>query len=211
VKGDWTAAVLHVTEADPPPRGRHGSCRITGVLLFDDHPQREVITTLRAPTDKWPRPGDQLPAAVRLSALDTVTVAWRRLSPRDRLNADLYRVNVIGDPGRPLPGSPGGGATPQEARALIHSGEPGTALVLAVTDVRPPWLFRKLAPPGGVADLILQVTRADDTSYQARIRIGFSTRERRDRVATVGAELPVRIQPDEPEKVAVDTAALEWS
>jgi hypothetical protein len=213
-----------VTEADPPPRGgRHALCRLTGVLLFDDHPQREVITTLRAPTAKWPRPGDQLPATVLLSAPDTVTVGWHRLPPRDRLDATtaqatesaeyLYRVDVVGDPGRPVPGSPGGGATPREARALIHSGEPATAIVLAVTDVAPPWLLRRLvpAPPGGVADLILQITRADDTTYRARIRIGFSTRERRDRVATVGAEVPVRIQPDEPDKVAVDAAALEWS
>jgi hypothetical protein len=219
-----TAAALHVTEADPAPRGcRHAPCRITGVLLFDDHPQREVRTTLRAPTAKWPRPGDQLPVTVRLSALDTVTVAWRRLPPRDRLDATtaqttesaefLYRVDVLGDPGRPLPGSPGGGATPWEAWALIHRGEPATAVVLAVTDVRAPWLLRRLvpAPPGGVADLILQVTRADHSSYQARMRIGFSSRERRDRVATVGAEVPVRIQADKPDRVAVDTAALEWS
>jgi len=221
---DWTAAALHVTEADPPPRGgRHAPCRLTGVLLFDDHPQREVITTLRAPTAKWPCQGDQLPATVRLSAPDTVTVSWHRLLPRDQLDATtaqatdsteyLYRVNVVGDPGRPLPGSPGGGATPQEAQALIRSGEPATALVLNVTDVAAPWLLRLLSspPPGGIVDLILQITRADNTTYQARIRIGFSTRERRDRVATVGAEVPVRIQSDEPDKVAIDAAALEWS
>jgi hypothetical protein len=85
--------------------------------------------------------------------------------------------------------------------------------VLAVTDVRPPWLLRVLrfpVPPGGLADLNLEITRADETTYQARMRIGFSTLERRQRVAMVGLSLPVRIDRTEPSKVAIDTAAFEW-
>jgi hypothetical protein len=51
----------------------------------------------------------------------------------------------------------------------------------------------------------------DNTTYQARIRIGSAPRQRRDRVATIGAEVPVRIRSDNPDKVAIDAAALEWS
>jgi len=42
------------------------------------------------------------------------------------------------------------------------------------------------------------------------MRIGFSTQERRQRVAMVGLSLPVRIDRTEPDKVAIDTAAFEW-
>jgi hypothetical protein len=222
----WVTAALHVTEADPPPsNGRRGACRISGVLVFDDLPPREIVTTQRPPVRKWPLPGDQLPAVVRLAAED-VSVRWRRLPPRERLDITTaqalplteegpprYRVDVIGDHGRPLPGSPGGGATPQEATGLIAHGEPATAVVLAVTDVAAPWLLRVLrfpVPPAGVVDLLIEVTRADNSTYQARMRIGFGTWERRERVATVGVSLPVRIDPAEPDKVAVDTGAFEW-
>jgi hypothetical protein len=226
---DLVPAVLHVSEADPLPPGRgRAACRISGVLIFDDEPLREVITTQRAPIPKWPLPGDQLPATVRLPALAAaepraVSVAWWKLPRRDRLDATnaqavplsepgspRYRVNAIGDHGRP--GSPGV-ATPQEARGLTATGEPSTGVVLAVTDVRLPWLLRVLRfplPPGGLVDLNLEITRTDNTTYEARMRIGFSTSERRQRVAMVGLSLPVRIDRTEPDKVAIDTAAFEW-
>jgi hypothetical protein len=38
--------------------------------------------------------------------------------------------------------------------------------------------------------------------------VGFSTPERRARVAVVGTRLPVRISPDKPGKIAIDTAVL---
>lgn len=229
---DWVPAVLHVSEADPLPPGRgRANCRISGVLIFDDQPIREVITTQQTPIPKWPLPGDQLPATVRLSALAAanrraVTVAWWKLPRRDRLDATnaqalplsdegppRYRANALGDHGRPLPGSPGGGATPQETKGLIATGEPATAVVLMVHDVAIPRLLRVLrfpTPPGGLVDLDLEVTRPDNTNYRARLRIGFSTVERRQRVAMVGLSLPVRIDRTEPDKVAIDTATFEW-
>ncbi|HEV3380218.1 MAG TPA: hypothetical protein VG142_04490 [Trebonia sp.] len=103
--------------------------------------------------------------------------------------------------------TPYGGYTPTEAaRALAaDDGEQGTAVVLAAEE-RPGGRF--LNPPGGTVDLLLEVLRPGGGSYTTHLVIGFSTAERRARVATVGTRLPVRINPDKPGKIAIDTTAL---
>jgi hypothetical protein len=103
--------------------------------------------------------------------------------------------------------APYGGYTPAGATRAIASdaGEQGTAVVLSAQD-RPGRRF--LNPPGGTVDLLLEVMRPGGDTYTTHLVVGFSTPERRTRVATVGTRLPVRVNPDEPGKIAIDTTAL---
>ena len=111
---------------------------------------------------------------------------------------------VWGDPQRPRPGSAGGGTTPEQAVSLVHTGQRATGIVLAVADLSPPGL-----PPGAsAADVTFQVQLSDGTSYTAASRIGFSAPDRRARIAVPGAAVPLRIDPADRSRVAVDVAAL---
>lgn len=104
--------------------------------------------------------------------------------------------------------TPYGGFNPFEAARTVasQSGERATAVVIAVED-RP--ARRGLAkPPGGMADLTLEVTRADGSLYTAHTVIGFSTPQRRSIVAQVGKRLNVFVDPRTPTKVAIDTTGL---
>jgi hypothetical protein len=103
--------------------------------------------------------------------------------------------------------APYGGYTPAEAACAVAAddGEQGTAVVLAAED-RPGRRF--LNPPGGTVDLLLEVMRPGGDTYTTRLVVGFSTPERRARVAAVGTRLPVRVNPDTPGKIAIDTSVL---
>jgi hypothetical protein len=103
--------------------------------------------------------------------------------------------------------APYGGYTPAEAAraAAADDGEQATAVVLAAAD-RPGRRF--LNPPGGSVDLLLEVTRPGGDRYTTHLVVGFSTPERRARVAAVGTRLPVRVSPGKPGKIAIDTTAL---
>jgi hypothetical protein len=238
--GDWAFAVLRVTGVDRPadPSAAYDGCRVSGVLVFDLRPAEAVQEQyLRVPTAKWLRPDDEVPVVVRWSYLaarraGAVSVLWDKLPERAALQAssagdlaaqlrgvharpaegDRYRAGSIDDPDRPLPGSPGGGTTVQQAEALLYSGVPATAAVLSVADVKVPRLLRATVPVGAtIADLTLRVTPPDGEAYDVRTRIGFSNPHRRSVVAQMGATLPIRIDPADPVKVAVDTVALGFA
>jgi hypothetical protein len=57
-------------------------------------------------------------------------------------------------------------------------------------------------------DLLLEVMRPGGDTYTTHLVVGFSTPERRTRVAAVGTRLPVRVNPDKPGKIAIDTTVL---
>lgn len=86
--------------------------------------------------------------------------------------------------------------------------ESAQAVVLAVHDLpMPPG-----APGGGeisLVNLTLDVSRADGSSYSTVLRIGFRTAARRAVVATVGARLPVLVDPANPQRVAIDTGRID--
>lgn len=237
--GGWALAVLRVTGADRPsePNARHDRCNLAGVLHFDYHPPTAVEEYVSMPTSKWLRAGDEVAVLVELSKLQAgkqgaVRIIWERLAERGtpgiqqaraeaaRLRGepfdpetDLYRAaGVVGDPDRPLPGTSGGGTTPQQANALVDDGTRATATVVAAVDVPIPRLLRAIVPGGGPpVDLTLDINRPDGTTHRVRTRIGFSTPERRARVAQVGATLPVRLDPTDPDKIAIDTVALGFA
>ena len=117
--------------------------------------------------------------------------------------------SVIGAPGRSVPGTAGGGLTPEQAAAAVTAGsmQRGTARVLAVHEVTvPPGM-----PGGGAAgtvDITLDVTPPAGEGWTSTMRIAFSTPEKRARVATVGAMLPVLVNPEAHDQIAIDTARL---
>ena len=234
--GGFALAVLQVTGVDRDGEPGSAYANVAGVLRIDARPPAAVEEYLRMPAGKWLRAGDEVAVLVDLARLDAgkrraVQVMWERLADRGtpgaqraraeaaRLrgepydpDAELYRTGVIGDPDRPLPGSPGGGTTPEQANALVDGGVSAAATVVAAVDVPVPRLLRFTLPPGGpLVDLTLEVDRPDGTKHRVRTRVGFSTPERRARVAQVGTTLPVRLDPEDPDKVAIDTVALGFA
>jgi len=98
--------------------------------------------------------------------------------------------------------SAGGRPDPGEAAQFFASGagEHASAVVTAVQDVPPEPGF---APPGGTADLMLEITRADGSVYHAPTRLSFATQERRAAIAAPGTQLRVWVDPNLPTRVAI--------
>ncbi|MBO0869803.1 MAG: hypothetical protein J2P15_14685 [Micromonosporaceae bacterium] len=94
-----------------------------------------------------------------------------------------------------------------EAAGLAVHGEAAIAVVVAVTSVDVPWGLLA-GPAASVVDLEVRVSRSGGASYQTTVRVGFSTAARRALVAQVGAAVPVRVDPRNPTRVAVDMARL---
>lgn len=95
-----------------------------------------------------------------------------------------------------------------EAAQLGRTGRPGTAILLAVSDVPVP----RAALPSATAslcDLTLRVSHPAGRTYDAATRLGFRDAARRAQVAVVGAVLPVRIDPEDDTRVAVDVEAYD--
>jgi len=80
-------------------------------------------------------------------------------------------------------------------------GELASAIVLAAQDVAP---MPGFAAPGGAIDVTLEVRRADGSTYTAHTTLSVPTPERRVAVATPGARLSVRIDPNDPARVEID-------
>lgn len=119
----------------------------------------------------------------------------------------------LGDPGRPRPGTPGGGLTSDQAAArhdvkgdALH---PATARVIAVHEVRfPPGSPAFTCATAGIVDLTLEVTPPWGDDYTTVLRMGFSSPDRRARIATCGTRLPVLINVAARDQIAVDTNQL---
>lgn len=119
-------------------------------------------------------------------------------------------VTVLGAPGRPAPGAPGGGTTPEQAAQAVagRSGmQEATAVVLAAHEVSVPFGMPG-ASPGGVVDITLDVNGPDGSTYSTVTRISFSTAERKARIAVPGGTLPVLIDPSDRSRIVIDTRRL---
>ena len=85
--------------------------------------------------------------------------------------------------------------------------QPATARVLAVHNVPVPPGLPGGAPAGSV-DLTLDVALPSGGGYSTTMRIGFSTPEKRVRIAAVGTTLPVLVNPAARDQIAIDTGRL---
>jgi hypothetical protein len=95
-----------------------------------------------------------------------------------------------------------------DADRLSATGEAATAVLTEVVDVAVPAAVLP-GPTASLCDLTLQVSRRDGTTYTAGTRLGFRDAHRRATVAVLGSVLPVRVDPADPSRVAVDVTAFD--
>lgn len=171
--------------------------------VFEVHwaPPAESMTALMAR-----RARDERAARAARLGLDPAAVPREETEPqgfRDALGRAAQAA--MGDPER-LPD----GRTPvsvAEAERLYREGEPATAVITAIDYLKLP--ARALPAKGAsIADVALDIRRADGTTYSALARFGFRTPARRAQIGFAGAEVPVRIDPADPTRVALDRGAL---
>jgi hypothetical protein len=106
----------------------------------------------------------------------------------------------------PLPdGSMPVGTT--EADQLLESGEAAMATITGI-DFLPIPAAVLPSPEASIANVALKIQREDGSSYQALARFGYRNEARRAQVGFVGASVPVRINPDDPSRVALDVRDL---
>jgi hypothetical protein len=219
---DPVEGTLTVTSASMAPQGAmYSNCRLQGVLAAPGVPATSVEHYLTAPVKKWPDPGVVLPVTVDRADPTRLRVNWDDVPSNREVAAaltqklaDAVRTGqfhpeaVYKAPGRPVPGAPGGGLTPEQSAQLIAGGggEEASAVVVAAHEVFQPADLP--SAPGGVVDITLDITRGDGSGYTAVNRVSFSTLERREQIAVVGTRLPVRLDPDDPTKVVIDSSKL---
>jgi hypothetical protein len=101
-----------------------------------------------------------------------------------------------------LPGArPQAGFNPAQQFPASSGGELASGIVLAAQDVAP---MPGFAAPGGTLDVTLEVRRADGSIYTTRTQMSVTTPERRAALAP-GTRLSVRIDPNDPTRVEIDT------
>jgi hypothetical protein len=200
----------------------YSNCAIDGVVSGPGiEPTAVHHEELLAPTAKWPTPGDVLPVTFQRGQPQLLMIRWddipsaadrgrreaEELAARQRDQASAPSVPMPG--GRPAPGQPGGGLTPEETAAALGGQAaamglaPTTATVLASHEVAPD------VGPGGTWDLTLDVAPAGGaTGYTTVVRISFSSPAKRADIAATGRVLPVLADPTHPDRIAIDATRL---
>lgn len=100
------------------------------------------------------------------------------------------------------------GRTGASFAAQTPAGEQAEATVLAVHELSAPQPGAA-APAGGVVQLTLEIARMGHPVYKTTTQIAFSTPLKRDRIAYVGARLPVLVNPANPALVLIDNTRLD--
>jgi hypothetical protein len=100
-------------------------------------------------------------------------------------------------------------ALPPEAQQQMHAHTPAPNWEVATATVRtchtakvPAFAVRQA--PGGIVDLTLDVRLANGYEYGTKTRVAFSTPERRAKASEKGTELPIRVDPADPNRVVID-------
>jgi hypothetical protein len=147
---------------------------------------------------------EQVAAAVRLGLDPSVVPARTGPAPglRELANEELerrYGRHPLPDRNRQV--------TVAEAERLRITGERATATITGIDYLEVP--ARALPnPEATLANVALRVRRPDGTEYATTARFGFRSAARRAQIGFTGAQVPVRIDPDEPARVCLDAAAL---
>ena len=97
-----------------------------------------------------------------------------------------------------------------EAEPIYAHGIQATATITGIDFLE---VHRKALPnmPGAaIAHVVLDVRRADGTTYQVLTRFGFKNMARVTQLGRVGAEVPVRIDPADERRVILDGPALPY-
>lgn len=207
------------------------NCTIDGVVTAPGIPPTAAHhVSLLTPVAKWPQPGQELPVTVEAGDPNRLKIHWDQIpssattarlqaeheaaamrSAPDRVDPDPGS-SVLAAPARALPGTPGGGLSPQES-AQVALGDaaslglqPMTGKVVAAHQIDVPASMPQA--PGGTWDLTLDLTPPTGPGYTSVIRIGFSSPARQAQIGTIGRVLPVVADPSSPDRVAIDTTRL---
>jgi hypothetical protein len=216
----------------------YSNCHMTGVVTGPGlAPVAVEHNSTLTPTAKWPTPGQTLPVTVDRDNPEKMRIRWDEM-PTNRELASRYAqqeaaelaaqqgsggepspnpsaapaTGVVGDASRAIPGSAGGGLTPEQAAAALSGNGGGFGLqqasgrVIAAHEVPVP--DGAGTAPGGVVDLTLDVTPTSGAGYSTKMRISFSTPEKRAAIARVGRDLPLLVNPTAQDQVVIDTSRL---
>jgi len=146
----------------------------------------------------------QVAAAIRLG-LDPSVVPQAPPPPtRFRAMVRSMADERVGNGPLPDGGMPVGTA---EADQLLESGEAATATVTGIDFLNIPASVLP-SPEASIANVALEIRREDGSAYRALARFGFRNQARRAQVGFVGASVAVRIDPDDPSRVALDVRDL---
>jgi hypothetical protein len=163
-------------------------------------PQTDTVSE-RARDEAYSR---QVAAAIRLGLDPSVVPPAPPQPTRIRAMARQMVEERVGN--GPLPD----GSMPvstAEADQLLESGEAATATVTGI-DFLPVPASMLPSPEASIANVALEIRREDGSTYRALARFGFRTLARRAQVGFIGASVPVRIDSDDPSRVALDARGL---
>jgi hypothetical protein len=97
-----------------------------------------------------------------------------------------------------------------EAEPIYAHGIPATATITGIDFLTVDPRVLKPIPGGAIAHVVLDVHRADGTSYQVLTRFGFKNAARVAQLGCVGAQVPVRIDPADERRVILDGPAIPY-
>jgi len=97
-----------------------------------------------------------------------------------------------------------------EAEPIYANGIIATATITGIDFLTVDPRVLKPIPGGAIAHVVLDVHRADGTSYQVLSRFGFKNAARVAQLGRVGAEVPVRIDPADDRRVILDGPAIPY-
>jgi hypothetical protein len=101
----------------------------------------------------------------------------------------------------------GGHLSSADAAQLQQTGAAAIATITGATRVLIPQQMLP-GPDASLWDLALHVVRADGSSYEAQTRVGFRIEARRHVLGEIGLTIPVRIDPSDDGRVALDSATF---
>lgn len=221
------------TSGLPNQSATYQNFRFTGVVEAPGmQPTAVEVSGMAAPTAKWPWPGQRLPVTVDRANPASVLIRWDEIpSGRDlamakamaeetRLRTGLdpdvlsEAMREVGGTSAPVsptapaasaaaPGPVSTPAAPEQSRWETPQPPdtvPAIGTVIAVRDVPLPSGF---GPPGGVADLTVQVPDSVSGTRTAVARTTFSSQEQRAAIAVVGVTVRVLVDPANPATVTV--------
>jgi hypothetical protein len=199
--GDPVRGVFKVaTWYDPHPHWSSGRrFRLTGVVSSDGVPATPV-DHLADWNGKWVAQ-DELPVVLDRANPANFRILWREVTKPDWKADARQRAARMAE--QMSSGEPDKVERPA-TYVYTDDHERATAVVVAVDKVS----SRSASAPAGMFDLTLDVVRDHGPGFTLRARLGFSTEEKRARVATVGARLPVVIDPADQGSVTLDLDAL---
>jgi hypothetical protein len=200
---------------------------LTGVVSGPGIPPTPAEHLRNDFSGREPGADDTFPALIDRADPAQFVILWDEIAkpdPRQEALQEAARVAAqMSDNGAPSAGSPGptiAGASDRilrlaaehqsvmETVRLASSGEQATAVLTGIRDVPVPQAALP-GPTASLCDLTLQVNRPDGSSYTAQTRIGFRNASRRAAIAVIGGVLPVRVDPADPARVAIDIPAVD--